>query len=244
MTSGKGGVGKSSFSCNLAMGLAKRGARVLLFDADLQLANVDLLLGIQPEFTLQDFLKGTHTMAEIMANAPLGVKVVCGGSAIAALMSAGPKKLARFYEGIQEVEDQFDYLIFDTGAGIDSKVLSFIGQADEVILVTSPDPASITDSYAVVKSTAKKHPGKPLSIVFNSVNTHQEGIGLYRILNETTVKFLDTPLKFLGAVRHDDTLRAAVRARRPVILAFPEAPSAMDLDLTANELLERSRQAA
>lgn len=244
ITSGKGGVGKSSFSGNLALSLSKRGAKVLLFDADLQLANLDLILGIQPEFTLIDVLKQGKHMREIWCETSFGLKVICGGSGVSQLMSAGPKRLNVFYGQLEELESEFDFIIFDTGAGVDNRMTSFCAHSDESILVTTPDPASITDSYAVVKVTATKAAAVPIGIVFNQVVGPNEAVTLYRILNETTTKFLNRPIAFIGSVRHDDTLRASVRARRPVVTAFPQAPSAIDIEAIAADLYLRQVQIA
>ncbi len=239
ITSGKGGVGKSSISSNLALSLSKLGAKVLLFDADLQLANLDLLLGIQPEFTLFDVIKHGKHLRDIMCDAPLGLKVICGGSGVSQLMNAGPKKLNVFYDQLNDLEGEFDYFIFDTGAGVDNRMVSFCAHTDETIIVTTPDPSSITDSYAVIKITGVKASQVPVSVIFNGVVGPNEAIALYRILNDTTTKFLNRPIAFLGAVRHDDTMRASVRARRPVVTTFPQAPSAIDIDAIGLEIYHR-----
>ncbi|HTQ10448.1 MAG TPA: P-loop NTPase, partial [Fimbriimonadaceae bacterium] len=158
ITSGKGGVGKTNLAANLGIALSQLGSRTILFDADLQLANVDVALGIQPQFTLQHVVSGERSLSDAVSAGPGGLKVVAGGSAISTLMAAGPKRMGMFFDQLETLSLEADFLLFDTSAGLDNRVVAFWKASDEILVVTTPDPTSVTDAYATIKVAARRAP--------------------------------------------------------------------------------------
>lgn len=213
ITSGKGGVGKSTLSLNLGISLAKLGKRTIVFDCDFALANLDLLLKVQPEFNLRHVLSQEKTIKEVIADGPCGVGIIAGASAIGSLIHAGPKRLGLFLEQIRELESLCDFLIFDTGAGIDSKVLTILKAAHDVLIVTTPDPASVTDSYAVAKVLFRQKPESSVFILSNMVSGEHEGLVLHKTLQTISQKFIKHDIQYLGHVRQDSEAAALVRQR-------------------------------
>jgi len=241
VTSGKGGVGKTGFSANLAISLSQFGHNVVLFDADLQLANVDIALGIQAEHTLSAVVKGDKTVKEILAPGPGGIKVAVGGSAVHQLMTAGPKRTAQFFEQIEDLRDVTDYLIYDTAAGLEPRVTRFLEHSDETILVTTPDPTAITDAYATAKVLFKRNPEALIKVVVNMVKSEEEAFAIYGHLNRICKTFLDKDLFYLGAVRHDSLMAQATRQRRPVLMLHPNACASQDIVECARSVWEANR---
>lgn len=241
VTSGKGGVGKTNFSANFAISLSQFGHNVVLFDADLQLANVDIALGITAQHTLSQVVNGEMSIREILANGPGGIKVAAGGSAVHKLMTAGPKRTAQFFEQIEDLRDVTDFLIYDTAAGLESRVTRFLEQSDEVVLVTTPDPTAITDAYATAKVLFKKNPDAVVRVVVNMVRSEEEAIAIYGHLNRICKTFLDQELFYLGFVRWDQQASIATRQRRPITISAPQADAARDITECARTMWELSR---
>jgi flagellar biosynthesis protein FlhG len=229
ITSGKGGVGKTTVACNLSIALAQSGLSVVLFDADLQLANVDVALGIQPEHHLHHVVAGEKTLREILTPGPGGIRVVSGGSAIPALMNAGPKRMAAFITQLAELSADTDVLIFDTGAGLDTRVITFMKLAQEIILVTTPDPTSVTDAYATVKTAFRRVDDPVIRVLVNQVGGEREGRVVFAALEGIVKTYLKKGLSFLGYVRQDFQAAAAIRKRKPFVLATPNAWSSEDI---------------
>jgi len=229
VTSGKGGVGKTTLSLNLGIALAKSGKKVIVFDCDFALANLDLLLKIQPEFNLRHVLAGEKTLSEIVYEGPFGVGIIAGGSAIGSLVHAGPKRLNLFLEQIQEFESNWDYVIFDTGAGIDRKVMTFLRAAHDVLIVTTPDPASVTDSYAISKVLFRHQPDARVHVFANMVASDHEGHVLHKTLEAIAQRFIKHEIKYLGSVRTDLGVAAAVRNRNPFVLENPAFSASKDI---------------
>ncbi|MEI6513185.1 MAG: MinD/ParA family protein [bacterium] len=236
VTSGKGGVGKTNFSINLAISLASLGHKVVVFDADLGLANVDIILGTHAKHTLQDVLGGPLSIEEILTPGPGGINFIAGGSAVGKLTSISRKRLQEFLAGLAQLEASTDYLIFDTGAGIDTKVMTFLRAADEVLLVTTPDPASITDAYATAKTLFRVQRNAIIRVVMNMVSSEEQAMMLFSNLQGVCQQFLHGHLSYCGCVHNDAKVSASVRQRKPFYLASPECKASVDISQIADKL--------
>jgi flagellar biosynthesis protein FlhG len=226
VTGGKGGVGKTSVSVNLATGLAAAGRRVVLLDGDLGLANVDVLLGLSPRYTLAHVLSGERTLDEIMVEAKQGFKIVpaaSGAADLAGMRGAGHLSLVQAFSSIAT---RVDVLIIDTAAGIAPGVLQFSQAAQHVLVVVTDEPASITDAYALIKVLSRDHRVTRFRVVANMSRTSGEGETLFKKLERVTSRFLDVILEYAGEIPDDEHMRRAIRSQRPVLDAHPASPAA------------------
>ena len=229
VTSGKGGVGKTNISVNLAASLSLAGQRVMLMDADLGLANVDVLLGLEPHFDLQHVISGEKSLDEIIVEGPLGIHVVPASSGVEKMAELTSVEHASLISAFSELEQPIDVLIVDTAAGIADGVVSFAKACQEVIVVVCDEPTSLTDAYALIKVLSMRHGIKQFQILANMVKDESQGLNLYEKLLNTTDRFLEVGLKYLGAVPFDEQLRQSVRAQKPVVEAYPRSPAAKAL---------------
>ena len=229
VTSGKGGVGKTNISVNLAASLSLAGQRVMLMDADLGLANVDVLLGLEPHFDLQHVISGEKSLDEIIVQGPLGIHVVPASSGVEKMAELTSVEHASLIAAFSELKQPIDVLIVDTAAGIADGVVSFAKACQEVIVVVCDEPTSLTDAYALIKVLSMRHGIKQFQILANMVKDESQGLNLYEKLLNTTDRFLEVGLKYLGAVPFDEQLRQSGRAQKPVIEAYPRSPAAKAL---------------
>ena len=225
VTGGKGGVGKTSVSVNLATGLTASGKRVVLLDGDLGLANVDVLLGLSPRYTLAHVLSGERTLDEILVKAPQGFHIVPAASGAADLASLGDAAHLGLVQAFSTLASRLDVLIIDTAAGIAPGVLQFSQAAQHVLVVLCDEPASLTDAYALIKVLSRSHGVGRFRVLANMTRTPGEGQALSHKLERVTGRFLDVTLEYAGEVPDDDFVRRAIRAQRPVLDAFPSSPA-------------------
>lgn len=223
VTGGKGGVGKTNVSVNLGVAAAELGQKVMLLDADLGLANIDVVLGLHPKYDLSHVLRGERSLGEVIIEGPAGMKVIPGASGVQALAELSPAEHAGLIRAFSEVAADTELLIVDTAAGISDTVLSFSRAAHEVVIVVCDEPASITDAYAIIKLLNRDYGHQRFRILANMVRTAQEGRELYNKLCRVTDRYLDVTLSLLGALPYDESLRKAVKAQRPVVQAFPRS---------------------
>ena len=226
VTGGKGGVGKSTVAVNLATGLAAAGRRVVLLDGDLGMANVDVLLGLSPRYTLAHVLSGERTLDEILVNAPQGFMIVPAASGAADLANLDATAHLGLVQGFSALGARVDVLIVDTAAGIAPGVLQFSQAAQQVLVVLCDEPASMTDAYALVKVLSRNHGVRHFRVLANMAASSAAGESLFRRFERVTARFLDVALEYAGAIPQDEALRRAVRAQRPVLEAFPASPAA------------------
>jgi len=225
VTSGKGGVGKSNLVANLAIGFAREGRRVLILDADLGLANLDLLFGLRPEHNLGDVIDGRVTLTEILLEATKNVHLLPAASGVPRMVELPPAVRHGLLNEIECLDREFDVLLLDTAAGIGPSVMAFNGAADEILVVTTPEPTSITDAYATIKVLRKTCGIRRFGLIANDVAQARDGLEVYRRLARATDHFLDVTLHYLGHVSHDENLERAVLVQRPVMDLFPDAPA-------------------
>lgn len=233
VTSGKGGVGKTNLSANLAIRLSARKQRVLVFDGDIGLANLDVILGTAAPYKLQHVLAREKRLTEIIVQGPGGIDFIAGGSGIESLIRLDGPAGDQFLSELNALECEYDYLIFDTGAGIDENVLTFLSAADDVLLVATPDPASLTDAYATAKAVFMRDSSAVVHVVMNMVTDESEGRQVFAKLTSVTQQFLGQPLKYAGFVRMDVGAMGHIRARKPYCLADPTSPASQDVDRLA-----------
>jgi len=223
VSGGKGGVGKTNISVNLAVALAEIGKQVTVLDADLGLANIDVVLGLHPEYDLSHVLSGVKTLDEIIVRGPEGIQLIPGASGIQRMAELGHAEHAGIIQAFSELGSDLDTLIVDTAAGISDTVISFTRASQEVLIVVCDEPASITDAYAIIKLLNKEYGRTRFRVVANMVNTPQEGRDLYNKMCAVTDRYLDVMLSYFGAVPFDDHLKKAIKSQRPVVTAYPRS---------------------
>ena len=230
VTSGKGGVGKSNTAINLAIWLKKLGQRVIILDADFGLANIEIMFGTVPKHNLCDLIYQGKNIKEVITWGPGDVGFISGGSGIASLSNLSREYLTYIIQNLAELDAIADVIIIDTGAGISDAVLEFLVASGEILLVTTPEPTSITDSYSLLKAL-NRHPrfsreNTMIKVVANRVNKAEDGAGLYRKLNSVVSRYLNLQIEYLGSVPQDQALADAAMQQTPVSLANPNAKSA------------------
>jgi len=227
VTSGKGGVGKTNLSVNLGVALSKMGRRVALLDADMSLANVDILLGLSPKYNLSHVLHGEKTLDEIMLTGPGGLKVIPASSGIQQMAELSTIEQAGVIRAFSEINQNLDVLIVDTAAGISSSVVNFARACQEIVVVVCDEPTSLTDAYAYIKLLNRDYGLNSFHIVANMVQSVQQGQQLFNKLSMVTDKYLDVSLQYTGGVPFDEYLRKAVQKQSPVLEAFPRSKSSL-----------------
>lgn len=241
ITSGKGGVGKSNMAVNLAVHFRKMGKRVIIFDADFGLANVEVMFGTVPKYNLTKLLEGEMKIEDIITKGPEDIGFISGGSGIVGLNNLNKSQIDYLISNLSYLNELTDVLIIDTGAGVSDSVLDFVLASPEVVLVTTPEPSSLTDSYSLIKALYKNpgfiKNGTNIRLVANKVNSKDEAMAVYNKIKTVTTKFLKGEVKYLGMVPQDDTLEKAVRNQKIVSLSYPKAKSTKAFETIAYELL-------
>jgi len=227
VTSGKGGVGKTNLSVNLGVALSQMGRRVALLDADMSLANVDILLGLSPKYNLSHVLHGEKTLEDIMLTGPAGLKVIPASSGVQQMAELSNIEQAGVIRAFSEIDQSLDVLIVDTAAGISSSVVNFARACQEIVVVVCDEPTSLTDAYAYIKLLNRDYGLNKFHIVANMVQSAQQGEQLFNKLGKVTEKYLDVTLSYTGAVPFDEYLRKSVQKQSPVLEAFPRSKSAL-----------------
>lgn len=235
IASGKGGVGKSNLVINLAIALRKLGKNVLVLDADIGMANVDVLIGTIPKYTIFDVIYRGKTIEEVMINGPLGVKVLCGGTGLSKIDDLDKFQRDLLIKELGSLRG-FDYILIDTGAGINRTSLAFIDCSDEIILVTTPEPTALTDAYSLLKTLYNHNVKSNAKVIVNRVLELQEGLNTFKRLQNSAWRFLNTELTHIGNISEDKKLVQAVRMQKPVILAFPKSDASRDIAKIAESL--------
>lgn len=223
ITSGKGGVGKTNFSINIALALISYGYKVILLDADLGLANIDVVLGLSPTYNLFHVIKGEKNIKEVIAEGPQGLKIIAGGSGIQELANLRKGLIESFIKSLDGLEGEADFLLIDTGAGLARNVMRFVYAADEVILVTTPEPTAITDAYGLVKTMLARRKSGTVHLVVNQVASSQEADFTANKLLTVAEKFLKYKINKLGFVLSDPMVSKAVMNQEPFILKYPKS---------------------
>ncbi len=238
VTSGKGGVGKSNISLNLGICFQKLGRRTLLVDADTNLANIDILLGIHPPYTLSDVILGDRFIRDILVDGPEKLKILPAGSGVVELVGLDALVQERLDHGMAELEDDHDFIILDTGAGIAEGVVDFASGADEVIVVTTPEPTAITDAYAAIKVISARNQALKFYLLVNFARNRDEAEDVTRKIRLVVENYLALRVESLGYVPRDASIPKAVAAQKPLLQAFPRSTAALHLMMIARRLLK------
>lgn len=247
VTSGKGGVGKSNAAINLAIQFRKMGQRVIILDADFGLANIEIMFGTVPKHNLCDLIYQGKNIKEIITWGPGDVGFISGGSGIAGLSNLSRDYLIYIIQNLAELDAIADVIIIDTGAGISDAVLEFLVASGEILLVTTPEPTSITDSYSLLKAL-NRHPrfskdASMIKVIANKVEKQEDGNALFNKLNVVVQRYLKLPITYLGAIPQDEKLSQAVMQQTPVSLANPLAKSAKCYEAIAATLMNKEQNA-
>lgn len=241
VTSGKGGVGKTNIAGNLAIAYQRMGKNVLIFDADLGLANIDIIFGLNPKYTIEEVLKGEKDLSQIIVKGPEGVSIIPASSGVQELAQLTEGHKINLLNEFDILNSMFDIMLIDTGAGISSNVIYFNLAAQERIIVVTPEPTSITDAYALIKVMFKEHGTKNFYLLLNMVKSEREAKSVYKNLTRVVARFMASiSIDYAGFIPLDNLLYQAVSRREPVICCYPESPSSHSFKELAKYLLDRA----
>jgi flagellar biosynthesis protein FlhG len=240
ISSGKGGVGKTNIVANLALALTRLGKRVLVLDADLGLANIDILLGLTPRYTIEHLLTGQKRLEDILVAGPEGMVILPAGSGIPELVDLNEGQKLFLLNEMDQLSQRIDLLLIDTGAGISANVLYFNLAAQESIIIITPEPTSLTDAYALIKVLATRHQKKHFIILANAVSNEQEAKEVFRKISLVADRFLaSVSLDYLGFIPRDEHVLKAVRKQKAVLELFPQSPAGKSFMVLSQRLLDR-----
>jgi flagellar biosynthesis protein FlhG len=237
VSGGKGGVGKTNVSLNTAISLAKLGKRVLVLDADLGLANVDVMLGLRVERNLSHVLSGECELDDIIVQGPAGINIIPATSGTQSMVDLTPAEHAGLISAFSNMQTKFDILIVDTAAGISNMVLSFCRASQDVLLVVCDEPTSITDCYALMKLLNREHGLFKFKVVANMVRSPKEGQNLFSKLSKVTDRFLDVTLELAAVVPYDENIRKSVRKQQAIVEAYPDSPASIGFQALAKNII-------
>lgn len=241
ITSGKGGVGKSNTAVNLAVQLSKLGKRVIIFDADIGLANVEVMFGAIPKYNLSDVLYKGMAVRDIITQGPMDIGFISGGSGVAGLNNLTRDQILSVVHRLSELDSLADIILIDTGAGISDSVMEFVVASPEVLLITTPEPSSLTDSYSLIKTLYRNmdfnYKETVINIIANGVTSAEDGQAVYNKLSSVVSQFLNWNVNYLGLVPQDTNIERAVRLQQVVSIYDPQAPSAQAFAKIAESLV-------
>ena len=240
--SGKGGVGKSNLSLNLSLALTKQKQRVLLFDMDIGMGNIDILIGQTASYTMVDLLEKKLSIQQIIKKGPQDLAYVAGGTGISSVFEWSPSDLAHLIQELNSLTNQYDYMIFDMGAGMSESVLKFLKAVDEMIVVTTPEPTSITDAYAAIKLAASYSVSAPVRLIINKTLSDKEGNETYERFNRAVQQFLNISISLLGIVPNDQAVQKAVNRQMPFLLQNPASKASVSLIEMVNILIPQDNR--
>ncbi len=238
ISSGKGGVGKSTVTLNLAIQLSRLGHRVCIFDADTNLANINILTGLSPRYTLSDVLAGRQTMADILLDGPQDVRIVPAASGMLNMLDLDATQCRIFLQGLSQLEQQFDFILIDTAAGISESVLSFLQAAGEVMLVITAEPTSLTDAFSLLKVLQQQGFNKPFQVLVNRVSSYDQAKQVLGRFSSAVRKYLKLKIVQPGYVLDDERISRAAMAQQAVTLAYPQAQASRCLEHFARRIGE------
>lgn len=241
VTSGKGGVGKSNFTINFALSLQAQGYKVLVFDADIGLANIDVLMGVSAQYNLYHLLKREKTIEEIICTGHNGLSFIAGGSGFNDLLNLSNDDLTFFVDEISKLNGKMDFIIFDTGAGLSKETVKFIVAADETIVVTTPEPTSITDAYAIIKMVNSMNVPMNFRLIVNRISHYNEGRQTADKISLVAKQFLQIDIPTLGYIYDDNNVSKAVKKQIPFSIAFPDSVAAKSISQVSSFFLDKSK---
>lgn len=242
VTSGKGGVGKTNITANFAYILASMGKRTLLLDADAGLANIDVILGITPKYNLYHVLCGEKSLSEAIVEGPGGIKILPASSGIQEMAELSKGQKFTLLEELDMLDDELDFMLIDTAAGITGNVTYFNMAAKEIIVVVSSEPTSLTDAYALIKILYQGYAVRRFMLLVNMVMDSQEAVGVYTRLNNATNHFLDLPIEYIGYIPQDQHVARAVRQQRLLVEAFPDSRAGASMTEIVGKLCRRPQK--
>ncbi len=238
VTGGKGGVGKTNVTCNLALSMGQMGKRVMILDADLSLANVDVLLGLTPRYNLAHLLNGEKQLNEIIVQGPQNLQIIPSGSGLEELSQPTPDQMERLFEAFAKLSPMPDVLLIDTAAGIHSNVMQFLLAADQTIVVTTPEPTAYTDAYALIKTLVRHDPAREIGVIVNMANDRREAIEVTKLMLQMCRQFLKIVFNNLGYIPRDIEVLKAVRRQKPLLLSAPKAAASREIHNIASTVLQ------
>ncbi|MBE9529043.1 MAG: MinD/ParA family protein [Proteobacteria bacterium] len=236
VSSGKGGVGKTNSVVNLAVAIQQQGKKVLLLDADLGLGNIDVLLGLTPKCNLGDLLRGDKQLSEVLVDGPEGIKILPASSGVQELTELSTEDRLQLSQHLDTMDIDIDVMIIDTGAGISDNVLFFNVAAQEIVVVVSPEPTSLTDAYALMKVLFKKHGERRFNLLVNTAKTKKEGLEVFKKISLAAERFLNISVDYLGCVLYDENVPRAVVQQKAVIELFPHTKASRCFKEIAREI--------
>lgn len=244
VASGKGGVGKTATVANIAVSLARRNQRVLILDADLGLANIDVVFGITPTYNLNHFFSGQQRLEDILVEGPAGVKILPAGSGIQNFTRLTSQHKMRLLEGLDGMHNEFDYVIIDTEAGISENVTYFTTAAQDIIVVTTTEPTAITDAYALMKLLSTQYQEKHFNLVVNQINNEDDALDVFRKLTMVSNRYLDISIDFLGSIPGDKMMVEAIKKQKVICELYPTSKIAQSFAQLAERICTEQLQCA